>query len=51
MRPKVSENDKQRGSNRVLELADKLGKAANRLGGRVEAAQCKHFVLPLVFLK
>jgi len=42
---------KRQGKNGVLEFADKLWSAANRMRGRVEAAQYKHFVLPLIFLK
>lgn len=51
MPKKEAKMEKRRSTNGVLEFADKLWDAANRLRGRVEAAQYKHFVLPLIFLK
>jgi type I restriction enzyme M protein len=51
MAKETDQPEKRRASNGVLEFADKLWDAANRLRGRVEAAQYKHLVLPLIFLK
>ena len=47
----ASQEKKQTGGNTDAELASKLWATANALRGNIDAAEYKHIVLPLMFLK
>ncbi len=49
--PKTKRNDKPKSNGAILEFASQLWAAADKLRGHMDAAEYKHVVLGLIFLK